>query len=245
MNVWGAQIQPPNLNRAVAAWLLNAGLMGRDERLFFERTIRPGQVVVDVGANQGIFTLLFSRLVGPEGTVVALEPATPLFEALDTNCRINDAINVHRLCAAAGEARMRGALHCSRFNSGDNRLRQAFDGSTGRTEHVQIVTLDDVLPTEHVSFVKIDVQGYELNVANGMRRIVERSPALKVLFEFWPAGLRKMGTAPMALVDFFVDRGFALFELTGAVSRRLRREELPPSTKIGGSWWRKLLAARE
>ena len=145
MNVWGARIHAPTLDRALAAWLLNAGLMGRAERRLFEGAITRGQLVVDVGANQGVFTLLFSRLVGPEGRVFALEPAPALFEALDQNCRANNAHNVTRLRAAAGETRSRGTLRCSRLNGGDNRLT---DSLNGPSFPVEVMPLDDILPTE-------------------------------------------------------------------------------------------------
>lgn len=138
MNVWGARIRPPSLDRALVAWLLNVGLMARAERQLFEKTVEAGQVVVDVGANQGIFTLLFSRLVGPDGRVFALEPSPALFKALDGNCRINAAHNVTRMPIAAGATRSQGLLHSSRFNSGDNRLSRS---RTGPSSLVQIVPL--------------------------------------------------------------------------------------------------------
>src|SRR5436309_2166812 len=74
MMVWGFRVHPPTLDRAAAAWLLNAGLMGAAEKRLFERSVERGHRVLDVGANQGLFTLLFSRLVGDEGHVFALEP---------------------------------------------------------------------------------------------------------------------------------------------------------------------------
>src|SRR5688572_7103479 len=156
MNVWGSQLRPPTVDRALAAWLLNAGLMGRAERRFFERVVTSGQVIVDVGANQGVFTLLFSRLVGRDGRVVALEPEPRLFAALDENCRRNGADNVTRLQLAAGDKHGRGLLQRARFNAGDNRMTGSAKGSVP----VEIVSLDELLPTEIVSLIKIDVQGY-------------------------------------------------------------------------------------
>lgn len=242
MNVWGARIRPPNVNRAVAAWLLNAGLMGRAERRFFENAVSPGQLVVDVGANQGVFTLLFSRLVGPSGGVLSIEPEPALFAALDRNCRLNDANNVTRLQAAAGEKRSPGVLHCSRFNSGDNRLT---DSLSGPAVPVEIVPVDEILPAEQVSLVKIDVQGYELNVLRGMRAVIDRSPAIKVLFECWPAGLRHAGYTRGDLLDFFLSRRFSLFELSGAEVRKLSGQEVTRLTKTSDGSWSNLLAARE
>ena len=242
LNVWEAQIRPPSLDRALAAWLFNAGLMGRAERRFFEQVVTPGQTVVDVGANQGIFTLLFSRLVGREGRVVALEPAPRLFAALDANCRLNGAANVERLQIAAGQQRAQGLLQCSRFNRGDNRLSGSPNGAF---IPVEVVPLDDILPTEVVSLVKIDVQGYELNVVKGMQAVVERARAIKVFFEYWPAGLGYAGSAPGELLEFFLARRFSLFELSGAGLRKLSGHEAARSTRVGDWSWRNFLAARE
>jgi hypothetical protein len=61
LNVWGFRVQPPTVDRALAAFLFRTGAMGRGERQLFERWIVPGTTVVDVGANQGCFTLLCSR----------------------------------------------------------------------------------------------------------------------------------------------------------------------------------------
>ena len=241
MNVWGARVRPPTVDRAVAAWLLNAGLMGRAERRFFERAVTRGDVVVDVGANQGIYTLLFSRLVGPEGRVFALEPAPAMFAALDRNCRTNGAANVTRLPAAAGEARGRGMLRLARFNAGDNRLAEA----SGRSVPVEVVSLDEILPTERVSLVKIDVQGREFGVVKGMQAILERTPAIRVFFEYWPAGLAHGGGAPRDLLDFFLDRRFSLFELSPAGPRRLEGNDLARLTRLGAWSWTNLLAVRE
>jgi FkbM family methyltransferase len=242
MNVWGAQVRPPSVDRAVAAWLLNAGLMGRAERRFFERVVKPGQIVVDVGANQGIYTLLLSRLVGPEGRVFAFEPAPAIFAALDENCRVNHADNVTRLAAAVGEVRSRAVLRLSRFNQGDNRLTES---ARGPSVPVDVIPLDEVLPAERVSLVKIDVQGRELGVVRGMQAILERSPEISVFFEYWPAGLGHAGCAPGELLDFFLHRRFALFELSRSGRRRLDGRDLARSTGVGDWSWRNLLAVRE
>lgn len=242
MNVWGAKIRPPSLDRAVAAWLLNTGLMGRAERAYFEAAVSPGQFIVDVGANQGAYTMLFSRLVGPEGRVVALEPAPALFAALDGNCRLNDAGNVTRLQVAAGKTRADAVLHCSRFNSGDNRLT---DSVQGASVDVSVVPLDEILPTETVGLVKIDVQGYELHVVEGMQAIIERSPEIRIFFEYWPEGLAHAGCKGSDLVDFFLDRGFSLSELSNAGLRKLAGAGLMQIRKKSGRQFANLLASRD
>ena len=158
------------------------------------------------------------------------------------NCQLNGADNVTRLPIAAGATRSVGVLHCSRFNSGDNRLT---DSLKGPSVPVEVVPLDEILPTEVVSFVKLDVQGYEMNVAKGMQAIMDCSPAIKVFFEYWPAGLGYAGCAPGELLDFFQDRRFSLFGLSRAGPQKLRDHEVAQSTKVGNWSWRNLLAARD
>ena len=242
MNVWGARVRSPNVNCMLAAWLLRQGLMGRGERRFFETALKRGQTVVDVGANQGIFTLLFSRLVGPEGRVFAFEPAPTLFAAVDANCRLNGADNVTRFQLAAGATRSDAVLHCSRFNSGDNRLT---DSIKGPAVPVSVVRLDEILPSGPVHLIKIDVQGYERHVVEGMQGILDRNSAIKVFFEYWPEGLGYAGCVPAELLEFFLVRGFALFELSSSGLRKLPRREVTRSMRVGKWSWRNLLAARE
>jgi hypothetical protein len=78
-----------------------------------------------------------------------------------------------------------------------------------------------------------------------MQAIMDRSPALKVLFEYWPAGLGYAGCASGELLDFFTDRRFSLFELSPGGPRKLSGGDIARSAGAGKWSWRNLLAARE
>jgi hypothetical protein len=76
-----------------------------------------------------------------------------------------------------------------------------------------MVTLDSVLIDQaipRVDVLKIDTQGYEFFVAQGMRELIEHSPAVRILMEFWPWGITKAGGSPEQLLEFFSSRGFAI-----------------------------------
>src|SRR5262249_46032464 len=148
--------------------------------------------IVDVGANLGLYTLLLARLTGPAGQVHAFEPEPTLFRALARNCRRNAAANVTAVNYALGAGSGRIPFYRSLFNSRDNRLGGL--GWKGRGVEVEMARLDDVLPDPRVDFVKMDVQGYEMQVLRGMEGIFEASPGLAIYFEFWPLGLRAAGT---------------------------------------------------
>jgi hypothetical protein len=69
--------------------------------------------------------------------------------------------------------------------------------------------------------MKLDVQGHELSALRGSEQLLRASPAVQVLFEFWPAGLRAAGAEPGEVAAFFADHGFTLSTTEGAVIRPL------------------------
>ena len=77
---------------------------GRDDEIFFETYLQPGDVVVDVGANIGVLSLAASRLVGEHGQVIAVEPHPATFQHLQHNLGLNQAANVQTHRVAVGEA---------------------------------------------------------------------------------------------------------------------------------------------
>lgn len=242
MNVWGFEVRSPTLDRRLAALLLARGLSGHRDRLVFERTIRPGDAVVDVGANQGIFTLLFSRLAGGGGSVLALEPEPRLFAALEENCRRNGASNVHALRMAAGERRSEGVLRRSPFNRGDNRMTDSV--LLGGTVPVEIAPLDELVHGRRVDFVKIDVQGYEMQVLRGMGATLAANEGIRVYFEYWPEGLGYAGTSAIEPLRFLTDRGFRLFEESRSGPRPVEAEAVARGARSGHLRYRNLLATR-
>jgi FkbM family methyltransferase len=243
VNVWGFDVRPPSLDRRAAAFLLARGFSGRRDRAVFERTIRRGDHVVDVGANQGLFTLLFSRLVGDAGRVLALEPEPRLFDALVENCRHNGARNVSPRRLAAGERNADGVLRCSPFNRGDNRMTGGV--LLGSAVSVPVVPLDEIVRGERVDFVKIDVQGYEMHVFRGMRATLDANPGIRVYFEYWPDGLTRAGSPGLEPLLFLADRGFHLLEEGPSGARPVRPEEVALGTGSGHFSYRNLLATRQ
>jgi FkbM family methyltransferase len=231
-----------SLDRLVALGLHRLGWMGRDEANLLRRLVRPGMQVVDVGANVGLYSLLLARLVGGSGSVLAFEPEPNLFAILCENCASNDATNVIPFqCALGRESRM-ASFHRSAFNSGDNRLDQSSVGH--EPVEVKVEPFDDLQPDSKPDFVKIDVQGHELAALWGMERALAASPKVRVLFEFAPAALRRAGTPPDLLLEFFRERGFELYETENARLKRLRssRELL---SDLRGRRYTNLLAARD
>jgi len=136
--------------------------------------LRRGDVVADCGANNGFTGMLFARQVGPTGKVFGFEPSPVNLEAARKNIELN-AIQKFELVATALGATS-GAV---RFNPGFG------NGSISRSSAEETITvpqttLDDFFKTGRVDFLKIDVEGYELQVLRGATRLLRQRPKLAI-----------------------------------------------------------------
>lgn len=142
------------------------------------RHLGPGDVFYDIGANIGFFSLLGSRLVGGDGgQVYAFEPAPANVEAIEANVARNEFANITVLGQAvgghAGRVRLQlvaDASWCKLEEYGKHPL-------TEEVIEVEQVTIDDLLAAGELrppTLVKIDVEGAEVAVLEGMRATIER-----------------------------------------------------------------------
>jgi len=242
MRVWqrtcvvnGFQLRATSFDRLLYLYLHRLALMGAQDRRVYRKYILPGMNAVDIGANIGVSSLIFSDLVGPQGHVYTFEPDHLLFDSLVNNIRKNAIANIepYNLALGAGAGRM--MLHRSVFNSGDNRLSVA-GGSTTllKDDRVRVDKLDSVLEGYCIDFIKIDVQGWEMNVINGMRQMLDTNPAIIVYFEFEPIKLAQAGYHPVELLNQFKNHEFAIFKTEGCSEKKIRNfDKLTTSIKNG------------
>jgi FkbM family methyltransferase len=215
VHVWGFAFRAPTLDRLTALFLHKMRLIGRAEKLFFEKMLKPGMNVVDIGANQGLYALLFSQLVGESGTVIAFEPEPDMFDALENNILTNAIRNVqcHQLALGceSGEAMLSRSL----IHAGDNRLSLVHSKEVSITKPVRLATLDEIVGELKIDFIKMDVQGWEGHVLRGMKQTLRRSPNIGIHFEFWPAGLLQAKVEPLSILHFFSEEGFQIYACEG------------------------------
>ncbi len=136
-----------------------------------QNTVEPGQCVVDVGANIGYFTLLLAKKVGSQGRVIAFEPFSVVYEVLEKNVALNGYGNVTLVNkAVAGRSAAVGFSHV-----GTDLLSSIERIVPDSLNHVSAVSLDDYFGPVHrrVDFVKVDVEGAELSVLEGMQGILQ------------------------------------------------------------------------
>ena len=170
----------------------------------FRQLIQPGMVVVDVGANVGYFTLLAAELAGSGGTVYAFEPEPNNYALLKNNIQLNSYSNIQPIETAVSNECGSTQLYLSAMDNGSHSIYgTAARGVTG-THLVATTTLDAFLKGEgwpKVDLVKIDVEGAEIRVLDGMERLCERSPDFKLIIEYCPVLINATGAKPSDLLD--------------------------------------------
>jgi FkbM family methyltransferase len=149
------------------------GDWAKAESDLFASILRPGAVVLDVGANIGVHTVFFSKAVGPGGQVVAFEPQRLVYQSLCANLAINSLTNVDALNVGVGASC--GALSLPRL---DYTTGQNFGGislaADQNGDEVSVATLDS-LGLSSVYFIKVDVEGMELEVLRGGEALITNS----------------------------------------------------------------------
>jgi FkbM family methyltransferase len=158
------------------------------------RLVPPGSTVVDVGANVGFYTMLFSRLVGATGRVIALEPMPLALTRLRRHLSMNRVRNVevHAIAATADRRRASFFLGPSEHTSISSLQPRA--GSVEIT--VDCAPLDDLVQGATVELIKIDAEGAEGEVLAGATRTLDRGVrhiVAEVNDTGWPARLLERG----------------------------------------------------
>ncbi|MBR0666560.1 FkbM family methyltransferase [Roseomonas hellenica] len=144
------------------------------ERQWCLENVRPGFNILDCGAHHGMMTVLFSLMTGKTGQVHAWEALPANAEVVRRNAALNNCTNVlvHPRAVGSGDATL--PYH---RNSGNVVLVAGSDRSS--TDHIQVVALDDdVDPSLRVDFVKMDVEGSDLEALQGARRILTQRPVI-------------------------------------------------------------------
>jgi FkbM family methyltransferase len=199
-------------------------------RAVMDAVLRPGAVVVDVGANVGYVTALAAARVGPGGRVVAIEPAADNVAVLRENLAANGLANVEIVAAAAGpysgerDLFLRGAV--SAVNS---LYPDSCYAAVTRVVPVPLVRVDDVVDGP-ADLVKIDVEGGEIEVLAGMPRLLD-DPSLHLVVEWHPALQQAAGHGPCDLPAALFDRGFVVEHIGDFGAKRLARGDVAPLAK--------------
>jgi FkbM family methyltransferase len=181
-----------------------------------------GGDVLDIGANIGYTACMFAAATTFPFKVYAFEPDQISFATLAEVTRrkhLGDRIELLNMAVGSGDGTLE--FWHNEEHSADHRVvtsefRSArLDGSKITT--VPVTSVDNFVAArglQSICFIKIDVQGYELAVCEGMKETLEKSPRLCVAFEYAPEGMRELGFDPAAVLHFFRAEGYKLYALS-------------------------------
>lgn len=150
--------------------LLCYGEFSEGEVDLFRKVVKPGDTVVEVGANIGCLTVPLAKIVGPKGKVIAFEPIAENAGLLGLNCAANGYTNVEVKQVALGSEPRAGEMPAAPWDPND--LHNS--GGHSLSEDARVETLDGLIGLERCDFIKIDVEGMERDVILGARETIAR-----------------------------------------------------------------------
>lgn len=207
----------------VVSGALALGVYEPFETSLFRSVLKPGMVVLDVGANLGYHTIIAARKVGPSGRVLAFEPEPVNFALLSSNIRQNhfDWAQLHPV--AVSDVVGTQQLHLSDSNKGRHSIVRTVRDSKEFTDSVGVATttIDTILGSQgikQVDVIKMDIEGAELLALLGMPQTLAL-PDLIVFVEFSPSAIVSSGRSPKEFFDILLAYGFVVHEIRERESR--------------------------
>lgn len=179
--------------------------------------LRPGDVLVDVGANIGVFAVLGSRLVGDEGRVVAVEASPVLHRRMLRHVQLNGCGNVRAVNAAVSDKQetLRFVLASSK-NMGANSI-VPYEGPTESSFQTDALPLTEILERDELvraRVVKIDVEGAEGRVVRGLAPLLDQLPSdVEIAVEVTPERMAQLGESAEELLEVLRKHGFHVYRL--------------------------------
>lgn len=178
--------------------------------------------ILDIGANIGYTASVFAGVRGPNSKVYAFEPDCQTFKLLEEVIRrkkLSAAVEAINLAVGSSEGHIR-FWHNEKHSADHRVVTDNFSSAcTDETKisTVPITTVDSFVRArnlQNISFIKIDVQGYELAVCEGMTETLDRFPETCVCLEHSPDALQALGFEPGKIIDYFRSRKYQLYVLT-------------------------------
>jgi FkbM family methyltransferase len=195
----------------------------------FRAAVRPGDVVIEAGANVGAYTVAFGKWVGPAGRVVAFEPDPAACAGLRCHVALNDLESIVTVVPAAMTDGAQPTVKFATFGtSGISRVADGGAAGSAAVRDVAAVSLDGYCAANGLApaLVKVDVEGAELGVLRGGRRVLAASaaPPAQLFVEMHPALWPALGVTAADITTECERLGREIELLAGAVGDPLAAE---------------------
>jgi FkbM family methyltransferase len=220
-------------------WLIGAFELGTVRAC--QRLLRPGQTVLDIGANVGAHTLHFARTVGPTGKVYAFEPTDYAFAKLNANVAANPDLVARIACCQTMLTEANGQEIPQLYSSwplvNEENSHALHGGRLMSASKARSTSLDSFLAeagVDHVDLIKIDIDGFECGMLRGARVTLERMRPTLVM-ELSPHQLDENNSSIEELVEVLAGAGYVLEDLTSGKLLPMSGSALGSIIPYGGS----------
>jgi len=202
----------------VAPHIMMFGIWEQNYTRLFQRLVQPGDTVLDLGAQLGVYTLLACASAGPSGRVHGFEPNPRFASLLQRSLAVNGFAGfatAHNLAVGAAEGRTELFFNWEYAGGGHLATTSVPAPSGGERASCRVVALDELFPDPDftVDVVKMDIEGSETFALQGMQNLLRRSPQVRVMFEFAPGMLAGHGSSAADLIGLFAGLGFRFWEI--------------------------------
>ena len=178
------------------------------ERLL--KLIRPGDVVMDVGANIGEYALVFAQKIGPSGRVVCFEPFHPNLARLRRNVEINPLMPVTIVPKALSDATTKLAMRTADgLNFGTAHVCAKNETAGDSIESVRLDDLNLGIAPEKIRLLKIDVEGWEMHVLRGGEKFIRAAKPV-IAIELFDPHLRRQGSSAREILEWLRRNGYRM-----------------------------------
>jgi FkbM family methyltransferase len=180
----------------------------------YHRIVRPGDVVIDGGANGGLHTIPLARLVSSDGRVIAYEPQPDMIECLRKYIDFEQLQNVVCLRRAAiGSQKKTASFNKNKSNTALSSLAvMNLDQDDWSSFDVEVVRIDDELLTGRCTFIKLDLEGGEYDALVGARSLIKRDRPIIAMEHGFHWAAERFGYDAHQFTQYFQEIGYLLFD---------------------------------
>jgi len=199
------------------------------ELSLFKQKIGPGDIVIDIGANVGVYTLLAAKLVGTLGKVFSFEPDQIAFLNLKKNVDYNHHNNVILIDKAVSSKTGSALFSVSNELATDNHLVKDTN-SFQKNVQVKTISLDEFCERKSIKpkIIKIDIEGGEFEALKGMKNLCENNSELILFLEFNPKIMYREGTNIPQFLDYLFGFNFEVYN----INEKKKTKELVDKTQL-------------
>jgi FkbM family methyltransferase len=222
-------------------WLL--GCFEPETVRCYQGIVKPGDVVLDIGANIGAHALLLAKAVGAQGKVIAFEPTDYAFSKLVRNSSLNPDLagRIQTLQFMLVDTETQNAPTPSLYSSWplkeEKDLHELHQGRLMTTSGASARTLDSALAEigpERVDCVKLDIDGFECGMLRGAREVLTRWHPV-IIMELAPYALEEQGASLGELIGLLQEYGYALYDLSSGKALDMNAQKLKLMIPSGAS----------